>query len=237
MVINSSVIDVLPNISLPLIKGSILPPNLLFTKCHSHRIMKPLITNRITPMTNDDDALFRKAMEAESVKPLKIEARVHLQPPRKERTVIQQKRMIASVEADTAYDGLSDDIIHKVAPEESIACAKAGLQQQQLKKLKLGQIPWEASIDLHGYRLDEARTALVVFLRRCQNRGLKCVKVVHGKGLHRVDTDVTIKSALVNWLQQLPNVMGFASCTLTDGGTGAVYVLLKRLKMATDKPE
>lgn len=186
-------------------------------------------------MNQDDEDTKLFLEEMKTVQPLKTTARVSLQPPRKERTVIQQKRMVASTETDATYDGLSDKVINKVAPEESISCAKAGLQQQQLKKLKLGQIPWEASIDLHGYHLDEARTALVVFLRRCQNRGLKCVKVVHGKGLHRADTEVTIKSALVSWLQQLHNVMGFASCTPTDGGTGAVYVLLKRLKMATDK--
>lgn len=186
-------------------------------------------------MTNNDDdsALFRKAMAADAVAPLKAVSRVAL-TPKQDKAKVRLQQQHALIETANLRDDLSDEAIQRVAPEAFISCAKAGLQQQQLKKLKAGQIAWETSIDLHGYRLEEARTALVVFLRRCQNKGYKCVKVVHGKGLHRQDNDLTIKSALASWLWQMPTVMGYASCTPTDGGAGAVYVLLKRLKELPD---
>jgi DNA-nicking Smr family endonuclease len=185
--------------------------------------------------STDDANLFREEMK--TVRPLKTEARVNLQSPHHENKILQQQRLSASIESAPVYDGLSDDIVHKTAPGESVAVIKAGLQQQQFKKLKNGQISLEATIDLHGYRIEEARAALTVFLRRSQNRGLKCVRVVHGKGSHRVDADITIKSAVANWLTQLDNVMGFASCIPADGGTGAVYVLLKRSKIPADNAE
>jgi DNA-nicking Smr family endonuclease len=177
-------------------------------------------------------------MQTEAVKPLKAHPRVELGNKRTPRDIAQQKREAAS-RPITTYDGehLSDQTPQSVGAEESLAHIRPGLQQQQFKKLKNGQIPWEAVIDLHGYRIEEARAALSVFLRRCQHRGITCVRVIHGKGLHRSDAEITIKSAMASWLQQLNCVMGFASCTPADGGTGAVYVLLKRSKIRADNTD
>lgn len=189
-------------------------------------------------MIGDDEDVFRNAMRDEAVKPLKTQARVELGNKRTPRHIAQQKREAASRTITTYSDEhLSDQFPEPVAAGESLAYIRPGLQQQQFKKLKNGQIPWEAVIDLHGYRIEEARAALSVFLRRCQNRGFTCVRVIHGKGLHRNDAEITIKSALVSWLTQLTYVMGFASCTPTDGGTGAVYVLLKRAKIRADNTD
>lgn len=188
-------------------------------------------------MIDDDDDLFRKTMRDEAVKPLKAQARVELGNKRTSHDIAQQKREVASQTITTDENEHLSDHMQYVDAGEELAFLRPGLQQQQFKKLKNGQTPSEATIDLHGYRIEEARAALTVFLRRSQNRDFKCVRVVHGKGSHRVDANITIKSAVASWLTQLDNVMGFASCIPADGGTGAVYVLLKRSKIRADNTE
>lgn len=185
-------------------------------------------------MIDNDDELFRKIMQAEEVKPLKTQARVELKSKHSSGEIALKKREAASRAINTYGDERLSDHAQHVEGGEHLVHRRPGLQQQQFKKLRNGQIAPEAEIDLHGYRLEEARAALTVFLRRSQNRGIKCVRVIHGKGIQRPDVETTIKSAVISWLTQINSVMGFASCLPADGGTGAVYVLLKRSKMRAD---
>jgi len=95
------------------------------------------------------------------------------------------------------------------------------------KSLKAGKIPIDEALDLHGMIVDEAHEAMQIFLREAQQNGWRCVRIVHGKG-HKAGDRPILKNKVNNWLRQLRCVLAFCSATRQDGGTGAVYVLLRR---------
>ena len=96
-----------------------------------------------------------------------------------------------------------------------------------LRRLRRGSFPIEAELDLHGLGQTHAHDLLGEFLERSGAAGLRCVRVVHGKG-HRSGARGPVLKAAVNlWLRRRLDVMAFTSARTVDGGTGAVYVLLR----------
>lgn len=104
---------------------------------------------------------------------------------------------------------------------------RAGLQQKQMRRLRRGQIPVAAEADLHGMRIREAQTLLEDFLRDCRDQGIRCVRVIHGKGLGSRGGHAVLKWEVDRCLRGHDAVMAFCSAQPKDGGTGAVYVLLR----------
>lgn len=111
--------------------------------------------------------------------------------------------------------------------EEAFWC-RSGLQRRVKRRLKTGQFPVEAVLDLHGLRVEEARSALGTFLSQSAGTGRRCVRIIHGKGLRSPSGDGILRRKVHSWLTRRRDVLAFASCTPADGGTGAVYVLLKK---------
>ncbi|WP_207063130.1 Smr/MutS family protein [Motiliproteus sp. SC1-56] len=138
------------------------------------------------------------------------------------------RRQAAVEETEGVSSGLSDALCSPVSSEESLVFAAPGVQHNTLRKLRKGHIPWQQGIDLHGYRVDDAREALGRFIRDAAREGLRCVLVVHGKALNGDGTAPIIKSHVNDWLRQLSAVLAFTSAQPVDGGTGALYVLLRR---------
>ncbi|HXX66667.1 MAG TPA: Smr/MutS family protein [Polyangiaceae bacterium] len=100
-----------------------------------------------------------------------------------------------------------------------------------VRKLRRGMIPIDAQVDLHGMRLQEARTHLEFFLRTMRARAERCVLVVHGKGQHSPSGLGALRGEISAWLSQgraSEHVAAFATARHDDGGQGAVYVLLRR---------
>ncbi|HET7202340.1 MAG TPA: Smr/MutS family protein [Steroidobacteraceae bacterium] len=110
---------------------------------------------------------------------------------------------------------------------EHMSFRRPGLREDVLRKLKRGQFAVEAEIDLHGLGRHAAHQALRQFLNDCVLRGVRCVRVIHGKGLRSGPGGPVLKHVVNHWLRRLENVVAFASARPVDGGTGAVYVLLK----------
>lgn len=105
---------------------------------------------------------------------------------------------------------------------------KPGLQQRTMKKLRRGQIRIDAELDLHGMVVPVARAAIAEFLHECQRRRLQCVRIIHGKGLGSRHRGPVLKTKIGGWLRQRDEILAYCSARYYDGGTGAVYVLLKR---------
>jgi DNA-nicking Smr family endonuclease len=82
-------------------------------------------------------------------------------------------------------------------------------------------------LDLHGHRVDEARLALGQFVREAWRRGLRCVRVIHGKGLGSKDREPVLKSRVRRWLAQRDEVLAFCQARPAEGGAGALVVLLR----------
>lgn len=115
-----------------------------------------------------------------------------------------------------------------MAAGDTLFFARPGLQQRIIRKLRRGQFSIGAELDMHGMIVREARNALTPFLINCRSRGIRCLRIIHGKGLSSRDGKPVLKMQLDHWLRQRLEVVAFCSARRNDGGTGAVYVLLKR---------
>jgi len=100
-----------------------------------------------------------------------------------------------------------------------------------MRKLKKGEISIESQLDLHGKTKEEAKTILKAFIEESRRKGIRCVRIIHGRGLHSKDYIPIIKEALKGWLVSKSigrHILAFCSARKKDGGTGALYVLLRK---------
>ncbi|HEY9537976.1 MAG TPA: Smr/MutS family protein, partial [Kiloniellaceae bacterium] len=118
----------------------------------------------------------------------------------------------------------------KQPPAELSHGSRDGLDRRKAERLSRGKLPIEATLDLHGLRQAEAHRRLDDFLADSQAAGKRCVLVVTGKGLHKEEAGV-LRSAVPRWLNEAPNrsrVLSFDYAQPKHGGSGALYVLLRR---------
>ncbi len=132
-------------------------------------------------------------------------------------------------EKQALRDSLSDGYIpaHELESGEELLYLREGQSPSVLSKLRRGHWVVQANLDLHGLISDEARTQVAEFLAGCKKRGIRCVRIVHGKGLGSRNREPVLKHKVRNWLIQKDEVIAYAQARATDGGSGAVIVLLK----------
>lgn len=111
-----------------------------------------------------------------------------------------------------------DDLVHR----------REGVQHAVIRRLRRGHYRCQAEIDLHGMVVDVARRYLSEFLHEALDRGYRCVRVVHGKGLRSGNRGPVLKVKVAGWLRQRDEVLAYVSARPVDGGTGALYVLLRK---------
>jgi len=134
-------------------------------------------------------------------------------------------------EARVLDDMLSGDLDPaELETGEELFYCRTGLQHGVLKKLRRGHYAVEAELDLHGLRVEEARQALTPFLHDALTRRLKTVRIIHGKGHGSLHKLPVLKGKVNHWLRQREEVLAFCSARPVDGGTGAIYVLLRRAR-------
>ena len=104
---------------------------------------------------------------------------------------------------------------------------RPGLSRQLLRKLRSGTWVIQSQLDLHGLNRHEARDALADFLARSVKRGVRCVRVIHGKGLGSRNREPVLKTKVKHWLTQRDVVLAYCQARPVDGGSGALVVLLK----------
>jgi DNA-nicking Smr family endonuclease len=127
---------------------------------------------------------------------------------------------------DSLLDDLSESDLLETG--EHLSYTQPGVQKSVLRKLKSGKYSIQSEIDLHGLTVNEARLELSDFLKAAQQRRHLCIRVIHGKGRKNANKSPRLKPAVNQWLQRNKMVLAFCSARINDGGTGAVYVLLKR---------
>jgi DNA-nicking Smr family endonuclease len=111
---------------------------------------------------------------------------------------------------------------------EELQYCSEGLQQSVLRKLRRGQFRFSAVLDLHGLTAAGAHQVLTEFLCMARRESLTCVRIIHGKGNGSRHRGPVLKTKVNQWLRQRAEVLAFCSARPVDGGTGAVYVLLRR---------
>ncbi|MCM5703555.1 Smr/MutS family protein [Larsenimonas salina] len=181
------------------------------------------------PTDDDDLDFFRQNMNEEGVRRLHVN-RANVQPTRTAATNAHARRAaaVAAPESADAPSRMSDGRVTPVRPSEALFFALPDLPWRTQQQLKRGAIEWQAGLDLHGYTLDEARSELETFLNEARRQRQRCVIVVHGKSRANTAGYPVIKSHVNAWLREMPFVLAFCSSLERDGGTGAVYVLLKK---------
>jgi len=114
-------------------------------------------------------------------------------------------------------------------PGDSLSYVRPGIQKQVFKKLKRGQYSIEAELDLHGLTREEAHQQLNELILDIRENGLRCVRIIHGKGYGSSNRGPVIKPLVNQWLRKRDEILAFCSARPVDGGTGAVYVLVKSI--------
>ncbi len=136
-------------------------------------------------------------------------------------------------ERDVLHESLSDQDAWDAGFEagDELNFLRAGLATNTLRKLRRGHWRIQSEIDLHGMTVAEARPALVEFLNECLRDGLRCVRIIHGKGLGSKDKLPVLKRKVASWLMQRDEILAFCQARRTEGGGGAAVVLLKGGRM------
>ena len=130
--------------------------------------------------------------------------------------------------ARSSTDAFSDAFdAGEVTPEAYLFFSRGGVQQRQLQRLRRGQMPTGAELDMHGMTTATARAALLGFIAHCRDRRIRTIRIIHGKGYGSGSAAPVLKNRLNSWLRQHHDVLAFCSTPAGHGGTGALYVLLR----------
>jgi DNA-nicking Smr family endonuclease len=170
-----------------------------------------------------DDEEFRRALAG--VEPLAPTRRVTLPRSRPAPVAKQRQRDERAALAESLQGPVSlDDALES---GEELAFLRDGLSRQLLRQLRRGHWVVEDDLDLHGMNRIQAEASVAAFLRRCVTRHLRCVRIVHGKGLGSRNREPVLKGKLRRWLCVRDEVLAFCQAPAADGGSGALLVLLK----------
>jgi DNA-nicking Smr family endonuclease len=166
---------------------------------------------------------FREAVRG--VEPLAPAGRHDAAPPAPAPHPRQRERDDAAVLRESVSDDI--DVETLLDTDDSLSYRRSGIGPDVLRRLRRGEWIIQDQLDLHGHRVEEARDALGEFLREVVRRGLRCVRVVHGKGLGSKGREPVLKSKVRGWLVQRDDVIAFCQARGADGGAGALIVLLR----------
>ena len=167
--------------------------------------------------------LFARA--AGQVQPLAVPARVtlvrELPPPVPVQLKLDEQRVLQEALSDEFDTSTLLDV------DDAMSYRRPGVGTDVTRKLRRGDWSIQREIDLHGLRRDDAREALGEFIREAHRQGLRCLRVVHGKGLGSPGKTPVLKGKVQGWLVQKNEVMAFVQARASEGGAGALVVLLK----------
>jgi DNA-nicking Smr family endonuclease len=176
-------------------------------------------------VSEDEEAereLLRRAMRG--VRPLAAPGRVppaRRRPPARARFARAERAAVLRESLEPPPRELD------IQPGDALQFRRSGVSEQLLRRLRQGEYRVEAEIDLHGLGLVEARARLRAFLLACAARNLRCVRIVHGKGLRSGQRGPVLKRAVDALLRRAELTLAYTSAGVRDGGTGATLLLLR----------
>jgi DNA-nicking Smr family endonuclease len=159
-----------------------------------------------------------------TVRPVKAAARADLRPA----PPLAHPRQKELDEARALAEAMSDeiDVESLLLTDDGLGFRRPGVSLDVLGQLRKGKWSIQDHLDLHGMRRDEAREAVGAFIRSAAQRGLRCLRVIHGKGHGSPGREPVLKSKVHKWLAQRNEVIAFAQAAGPQGGAGALIVLL-----------
>jgi DNA-nicking Smr family endonuclease len=175
-----------------------------------------------TSISSEDRKLFRNTVK-------------NLIPLKKNKKQVFKKKPIAKArftqrdQCDVLIESLDCDIEdQEKSTSDVLKFHRKGMDYKVFKKLEKGQISIQSELDLHGLNLNQANDALRSFINNSILNNFRCVRIIHGKGLGSGERGPVIKDEVKRLLKKWKQVLAFVSARQHDGGTGALYVLLKK---------
>jgi len=175
------------------------------------RIREMNKTKTPKPALNDNESLFREAMG--DVAPLSQDKVVH----RRSGKTTRQQQTPPKQLVDHYF---SDSFVPALPTEGPMRYVRSGVSSFELKKLRRGDYPPEAILDLHGYTVAQTRLELIALIEACKTHHYPCASVMHGLGSGKLKQQVPI------WLAQHPDIKAFHQAPLEWGGNGALLLLI-----------
>jgi DNA-nicking Smr family endonuclease len=152
-------------------------------------------------------------------------------PPGINARIEKPKKYLTQAEDDAAVlrESLSDqfEVDHLLDDDPSLSFSRSGIGSDVVRKLRKGYWPVQDELDLHGMRRDAARDQIGEFLRRAAKRKLRCVCIIHGKGLGSAGGEPVLRSMVHSWLEQKEDVIAFCAANMDGRSHGALIVLLR----------
>ncbi len=176
----------------------------------------------VRPPHEDEQALFREAVA--DVRKISFD-RVHHEPPRPTPIPLQHLRDEASALAESLNDPPGLDLHLECGDEVSFL--RAGLARSVLRDLRRGRWVVQDQLDLHCCTREQARQMVASFLAGALRRGLRCLRIIHGKGHRSPGREPVLKRLVYGWLTQRQEILAYCQARTTDGGAGAVVLLLR----------
>ncbi|MBR58064.1 MAG: DNA mismatch repair protein MutS [Myxococcales bacterium] len=185
--------------------------------------------DKIAPKTSSDEGLFEQAMagvqpvSSDRVDPIayQLEKTASVTPNNEEEQVFAELQMLVRGETRFEFRDSTEIIEGKCL----------GIDPQLVRRLRKGRYSVQAHLDLHGMDAQSAKEATRAFIIQSVKNGHRCVLIIHGKGLHSKSEEPVLKHGLKIWLSKGTVgrcILAFTSALPHDGGTGAIYVLLRK---------
>jgi len=187
------------------------------------------VTKRYPPETPEDEhddelSLFRRSVADATPHDPKPFITKRPKPP-------ARARFKRADEAQVLRDSLEVETLQGILDNgDHLNYCREGVSEQILRKLRRGRYSVQAEVDLHGLTVPKARVELNDFLVECRREHVSCVRVIHGKGLRSGNGGPVLKTKVAVWLKLAKHVVAYTSARPMDGGTGALYVLLEKLR-------
>ncbi|MCB1865994.1 MAG: Smr/MutS family protein [Chromatiales bacterium] len=173
------------------------------------------------PVDPNDSELFANAMR--DVRPLGHDRVRHARPrpaPRARERIADELRALDESRRDRPDPSGFD------SPDE-LYFRRPGVDERLLRDLRRGRFRVQGELDLHGLTQAQARVRLAAFLLDASRYHWRAVRIIHGKGLGSFEGRAVLKARVDEWLRRIDSVLGFITAPRSDGGSGAVYVLLR----------
>jgi len=186
----------------------------------------------VSKLSEEEKSLFASAMQ--DVEPIKGDKKVkqhnEKQQSRRYQQTMQQlrsKQRQHQAQLDEHTTLSQYEKVASVSAFDSLLYHRKGIRLQDLSRLKKGEYPLEAELDLHGLTESDADETLQNFINRCYQHNKRCVLIIHGKGYNSEASAPVLKNLVNMRLRQMKKVLAYCSSLPKDGGTGSVYALLK----------
>lgn len=176
---------------------------------------------RRPPTADEDLTAFREAVA--DARPLSWD-RIYHEPPPPPAIPRSTLRDAAAALAETLHG--PDLLDLQLEGGDEAAWSRPELSRGVLRDLRRGRWVVQDKLDLHGMNRDEARLAVSSFIHECQQKDLRCIRIVHGKGLGSPGREPILKKLVLGWLAQKREVLAYCQARAAEGGAGAVIVLL-----------